>query len=82
MGHRCSKRGGKERGEKKKSNEKMKSSENGRTRTARAAINPHLPKILVSPLTLASTHCLIDCKADRYFESAKVTASQVARESI
>lgn len=29
-------------------------------------INPHLCKILVSPLTLTSTRCLIDCKADRY----------------
>lgn len=70
------------KGEERSRQKKMKSSEKGRTRTARAAINPHLPKILVSPLTLASTHCLIDCKADRYFESATVTASQVARESI
>lgn len=29
-------------------------------------INPHLCKILVSPLTLTSTRRLIDCKADRY----------------
>lgn len=44
----------------------MKGSENGRTRKIHAAINPHLPKILVSPMTLTSIHHLIDCKADRY----------------
>lgn len=62
---------------------RMKSSVNVKTRKTCAAINPHLPMILVSPPTLASTHHLIDCKADQYFESATVTtaASQVARES-
>ena len=44
----------------------MKGSENGRTRKTHGAINPHLPEIFVSPLTLTSTHHLIDCIADRY----------------
>lgn len=44
----------------------MKGSENGRTRKTHATINPHLPKILVCPLTLTSTHHLIDCTRDQY----------------
>lgn len=59
--------------------QRMKGSEKGRTREKHAAINPYLPNILVSPLTLTRTHHLIDCKADQC-ESARVTtaASQVA----
>lgn len=38
----------------------------GQERHMHAAINPHLSKVLVSPVTLTSTHRLIDCKADQY----------------